>query len=356
MFSLAFATLAVSAALSFATPAKRAPALEVSLTAPTDVYSIDDIKVTAAVTNTGSEDLKVLKYGTVLDSETPTRSFSVSRDGVVADFTGVKLQLDLDSLDDSAFVVIPAGETILVEHQVAPLYDFEKLGAGAFEFEPVTTFQIVEAEAEPRAFKASVQKVKVNVKQDVAKRELAAAHDKRARVSCSSSTQNSFISTSYTEAKSLASIAASYVASNGADTLFKSYFGTASTTTVRNVLTAVANENSSTRTLNCVDPYGYCTSGVIAYTLTASTNVYFCSLFFQELTSTRLCSGTTVASRNIRGGTVLHELTHALSGTDDVGYGCSFDQNLGRTSPSQAIRNADNYNCFATQVYQSTRC
>ncbi len=36
---------------------------------------------------------------------------------------------------------------------------------------------------------------------------------------------------------------------------------------------AVANENSSSRTLNCVDPYGYCTSGVIAYTLTASTNV-----------------------------------------------------------------------------------
>lgn len=32
MFSLAFITLAVSAALSLATPAKRAPALEVSLT------------------------------------------------------------------------------------------------------------------------------------------------------------------------------------------------------------------------------------------------------------------------------------------------------------------------------------
>lgn len=69
------------------------------------------------MTNTGSEDLKVLRYGTVLDSEIPTRSFTVSRDGVTADFTGVKLQLDIDSLDDSAFTVIPAGETILVEHQ-----------------------------------------------------------------------------------------------------------------------------------------------------------------------------------------------------------------------------------------------
>ncbi|KAI0637529.1 Metalloprotease [Trametes polyzona] len=356
MFSLAFITLAVSAALSLATPAKRAPALEVSLTAPADVHSIDDIKVTAAVTNSGSEDVRVLKYGTVLDSELPTRSFSVSRDGVVADFTGVKLQLDVDSLDDSAFVVISAGETLVVEHQVAPLYNFEKLGTGAFEFEPVTAFQVINKDEEPVAFKATAQKVKVNVKQDVAKRELVAAHDKRARVSCSDSSRNSFISSSYSEGKSLASIAANYVSSRGADSLFQSYFGTTSTSTVRSVLSAVANENSSSRTLNCNDPYGYCTNGVIAYTLTSTTNVYFCSIFFQEVPSSRLCGGTTVAARNVRGGTVLHELTHALSGTDDVGYGCSFDQNLGRTNPRQAAINADNYNCFATQVYQNTQC
>ena len=86
-------------------------------TAPAEVNSIDDIKVTAAVTNTGSEALKILKFGTVLDSEMPTRSFTVSKDGAVADFTGIKLQIDLESLDDSAFVVIPAGETIVVEHE-----------------------------------------------------------------------------------------------------------------------------------------------------------------------------------------------------------------------------------------------
>ena len=49
---------------------------------------IDDIKVTAAVTNAGSEDLKVLKFGTVLDSDTPTRSFTVLKDGVAANFNG----------------------------------------------------------------------------------------------------------------------------------------------------------------------------------------------------------------------------------------------------------------------------
>ncbi|TFK85879.1 Metalloprotease [Polyporus arcularius HHB13444] len=355
MFSLALITLAVSAALSLATPAKRAPALEVSVTAPSQVHSIDDIKITAAVTNTGSEDVKVLKFGTILDNHYPTRSFTVSKDGLVANFTGIKLQIDLEALDDSAYVIIPAGETIVVEHEVAPLYNFEELGTGAFEFEPVTDFQVVEADAKPNAYKVSAGKVKVNVKSDVAKREMK-AREKRSRVSCSNSSESSFISSSYSEAKSLASVVANYISSNGADSLFKSYFGSSSTSTVRNVFSAVASENSSSRTLSCTDPYGVCDGNVIAYTVTSTTNIYFCSIFYNEVTTSRLCSGTTVASRNIRGGTVLHELTHALSGTNDVGYGCSYDQSLASSSPSQARSNADNYNCFATQVYQNTQC
>ncbi|KAI0763229.1 Metalloprotease [Irpex lacteus] len=355
MFSLALLTLALTSALSLATPAKRAPALEISLTAPTSVHSIDDIKVTAAVTNTGSEAIKVLKYGTVLDGDMPTRSFAVSKDGVLADFTGIKISVDLEQIGEEAFVTIPAGETVTVSHDVAPLYDFESLGAGTYTFEPVTTFQTVDAEAKPNAFKVSAASFKVEVKHDVAKRELKVL-DKRARNACTSSSYSSFISSAYSEGKSLASIASSYVASNGANSLFKSYFGSTSTSTVRSVLNNVANENSSSRTLNCSDPYGACTSGVIAYTVTSTTNVYFCSIFYNEVTTSRLCSGTSVASRNIRGGTVLHELTHATSGTVDVGYGCSYDQNLGSSSPSQAARNADNYNCFATQVYASTQC
>ena len=175
---------------------------------------------------------------------------------------------------------------------MAPLYDFEALGTGAFEFEPVTTFQVVEADAKPQAYKVSAKKLTVNVKQDVARRELkAAAHEKRARVSCSSSSEASFISSAYSEGKSLASIAANYVSSNGADSLFRSYFGSTSTSTVRGVLSVsishppkdphgadsalqnVANENSSSRTLNCADPYGACTSGVIAYTVISTTNI-----------------------------------------------------------------------------------
>ncbi|TFK81245.1 Metalloprotease [Polyporus arcularius HHB13444] len=357
MFSLGFLVLACSTALSLATPANRDPAFEVSVTAPTEVQSIDDIKVTAAVTNTGSEDVKVLKFGTILDNHYPTRSFTVSRDGIAANFTGIKLQIDLDVLDDFAYVVIPAGETVIVEHEVASLYNFEELGTGAFEFEPVTDFQVVAADAKPNAYKVSAGKVKVNVKSDVSQREMK-THEKRARVSCPNSSESSFISSSYSEGKSLASIVVNYISSNGADSLYRSYFGSSPTSTVLDVFSAVAGENSRSRMLSCNDPYKICSDppGVIAYTMTPSTNIYFCSIFYREVTTSSLCNGTTVASRSIRGGTVLHELTHALSNTTDVGYGCSYDQSLGMWSPSQARSNADNYNCFATQVYQNTQC
>ena len=54
---------------------------------------------------------------------------------------------------------------------MAPLYNFEALGTGAFEFEPVTEFQVMEADAKPNAYKVTASKLKVDVKSDVAKRE-----------------------------------------------------------------------------------------------------------------------------------------------------------------------------------------
>ncbi len=76
------------------------------------------------------------------------------------------------------------------------MYNFESLGTGTYTFEPVTTFQTVDAEAKPNAFKVSAASFKVEVKHDVAKRELKIL-DKRARNACTSSSYSSFISSAY---------------------------------------------------------------------------------------------------------------------------------------------------------------
>lgn len=92
--------------------------------------------------------------------------------------------------------------------------------------------------------------------------------------------------------------------------------------------------------LNCTDPESVCDGNVIAYTLTSTTDIYFCDIF-DEVETTELCGSVTVADRSICGGTVLHEMTRALSGTADVTYGCDADKDL---SDSERIGNADNFN------------
>ncbi|KAJ7882117.1 Metalloprotease [Mycena leptocephala] len=327
------------AAAVLASPHKRANTLSVALSGPaTSVNSVADLTLTATVINTGTEDIKVLKYGTILDADLPTRSFTVTRNGTVVPFTGIKISISLTEADDSAYTTIPAGETVTVIHDVSALYDFASVGTGSFTFAPLTT---VEALSSP---------LTIAVTGDVATHALT----RRARDICTTASRKSFIDASYTEAKSLASISSSYVSSRGAsDSLYAAYWGATATSRVTSVLNAVASESSTSRTLSCVDSFGACSSGVIAYTVISTTNIYFCSIFFNEVASTNLCSGTSVASRSVRGGTTLHELTHAVGNTDDVIYGCASDQAL---SDANAIRNADNFNCFTTQVYANTRC
>jgi len=79
------------ASISLASPFKRANGLAVEVFGPgASISSVDELKFTATVTNSGSEDVKALKYGTILDNR-PTRSFSVTKDGSDIDFQGVKV-------------------------------------------------------------------------------------------------------------------------------------------------------------------------------------------------------------------------------------------------------------------------
>jgi deuterolysin len=86
------AALCFAAAAVLASPHKRANTLSVALSGPaTSVNSVADLTLTATVTNTGTEDIKVLKYGTILDADLPTHSFTVTRNGTVVPFTGIKV-------------------------------------------------------------------------------------------------------------------------------------------------------------------------------------------------------------------------------------------------------------------------
>ncbi|KAK7042057.1 Deuterolysin metalloprotease family-domain-containing protein [Favolaschia claudopus] len=360
MFFATFLTLAFAfASTAVADPNKRTTdSLPVEPSAAANTFnSVTDLILTATVSNNGAESIKVLKYGTILDGDLPTRSFTVTRDDKEVDFTGIKISVSLEDADESAYVTIPAGESVAVTHDVSALFDFAAAGKGAFTFTPIITFQSVPldekvaARSQLTAIEAVSTPITISITGDVAKVDMLSS---RATDICTTASKKSFIDASYTEAKSLASIASSYVTSRGSsDYLYRAYWGSTATSRVISILNAVANENSSSRTLSCVDTFNFCSSGILAYTVTDTTNIYYCSIFFNQVATSELCHRTSVASRNVRGGTTLHELTHATSGTADFAYGCPDDQAL---SDSKKIQNADNFNCFTTQVYASTRC
>ncbi|KDQ31697.1 hypothetical protein PLEOSDRAFT_1081187 [Pleurotus ostreatus PC15] len=270
------------ASTAFATPFKRSGGLTVKLSTPTtSVDSIEDLTLVAEVTNTGTEDVKVLKYGTVLDNRLPTRAFAVTKDGVDVPFTGIRIQVSLADADETAYTTIPAGKSVTVSHEVAPLFDFASVGTGKFSFETLSTFQVagiadrVASITDLTKVETATDAVAVEVTADVKKRDLP-ERNKRAVNICSTSSRRTFIDASYSEAKTLASLGSSYISSRGTgDALYRAYWKTNSASSVTSILNAVANENSGSRTLSCTDSLGACSSGVIAYTATATTNLVY---------------------------------------------------------------------------------
>ena len=94
MLSLSLVTLGLSAFGAYAKPTSHAVGgLEVYLSTPSnEVASASDIKIVATVKNTGDEDLKIFKPGTVLDHESHTLSFNVTEDGKEVPFTGAAVR------------------------------------------------------------------------------------------------------------------------------------------------------------------------------------------------------------------------------------------------------------------------
>ncbi|KAK0438722.1 Metalloprotease [Desarmillaria tabescens] len=274
--------ITLSLALSvLASPYKRDTILSISLSGPaSNVTSINNLKFMATVANTGSELVKILKYRMILDDMLPTQSFTVTKDGETVNFTGIKISVSLKDTNDSAFVVIPPGQSVTAKHDVSALFDFASAGPGTFTFTPVTSFSITGPEV----------RVTNGVSLD--------------HVSVSSNSVDvniSSLETCYTAAKALASAVTSYIAANSTDTLYTSYFGTTPTSMV--------------------------------------TKIYFCNIFYYLDASPAVCLSS-MDNTVTADGVTLHEFTHATSHTLDVSYSCANDRAL---PPAEQAVNADSY-------------
>lgn len=270
--------------------------------------------------------------------------------GAKVPFEGIKLNLLRSGLTQEDFVTLAAGETKEVTVETAALHSLSE--GGDFDVFAKGLLPYAEASSTELAGVLDYESEKLTMTIDGAQAAtVAKALTKRTTIDSScTGTKLSTVRTALSNCARLATQAASAATSGNK---FSTYFKTASSSTVAARLRAVSSDCSSTSSgrtqTGCNDPYGGCSSNVLAYTVPSANFITYCPIFFSALPAiSSTCHGQDQAT------TVLHEETHAPGvyspGTDDLGYGYAAATRL---SASQALNNADSYALYANGKFES---
>ncbi|KAF7315832.1 Neutral protease 2 [Mycena indigotica] len=327
------------------------------------VKSVEDIVITAVVSNPTKKDIRVIAKNNILDGSA-TRSFAVSKADNSVLFTGVRTTLDLTA--EGIYTTIPAGSSIAVNHtDLGALYDFEHFGTGSFHFAPNTFFQ-TGPDATPIHVKTDV--IAVEVTHDVAKRELFPLQARTSTPVCGDGGKLQVLTQALASARSLAGGAATDLQTHPNSAEFNTYFGGNDPNEIWYDMDRIAgdlSDRSGDRSINCNnDPAGLCggNGGVIAYTIVVTSggqivgsNIYTCDILYTDVQSnpSSICTNGFDSTTSSTGGVILHELSHATSGSADIIYGCS---NTAQLSPADKKNNADNFRCMGLAIYKHYDC
>ncbi|KAI0469340.1 neutral protease [Xylaria cf. heliscus] len=341
-FASAVSALATAASAASVSIGKLVSRLDVK------IEMVGNTGVKASITNKGAEDLKVFKTGSFLDKR-PTEKVRVTQGKSKVPFTGIRLRVKQTGLNESAFQLIPAGQTVEAEFDIAQLHDLSAGGA----FDLVSEGALQYAEAGSNKITGSVpyssNLISASIDGLAASRVFKFFHAKAKRQDvqsdCSGSEQSATVA-GINACADLAKQAASVAESD--DDKLAEYFKNADAETrsyvvdVFNNVAAECGSTSSGAPYYCSDVYGACEDGVIAYTLPSEGYMVNCPIFFDELPS-----ASSECHAQDQQTTVLHETTHltSVAGTDDYGgYGYAFVQSL---SAAQNLNHADTYTLFA---------
>ncbi|TZG32488.1 M35 family metallo-endopeptidase [Agrobacterium sp. B1(2019)] len=121
--------------------------------------------------------------------------------------------------------------------------------------------------------------------------------------------------------------------------LYETWFGKANQTRLTRVQSTIGDvrdllQSKKTFTVECVPQR--CGNGTFALTTHKRDYIGLCAAFFKA----------PLTGEDSRSGTLLHELTHVVAGTQDYTYGRTNAQKRAAGNPNEAVNNADNYEFF----------
>lgn len=330
---------------------KREPAAAASLDVKLNV--VGNTEIIATISNVGASNLRLYKTGSILDNS-PVQKVDIFAGDSKLPFEGIRMRIATEALPETAFVTIPAGQSLDVDFDVAELHD---LSAGG-HFDISAKGAISYANEDSTELAGTVSFASNTISADVdglaARSVLTAYRNKMKRqivqADCTG-TKGETTKNAINGCRNLAQAAAN-AASNGSAAKMEEYFKS-STATTRNAVAGVFNKvaqecGSTTAGVSkqyCSDVYRACGSTVLAYTAPSLSVMVNCNLFFTELQllSTR-CHAQDQSS------TTLHETTHLrqVKGTEDYGvYGYNA---VRRLTAAQNLNHADTYTLFANAI------
>ncbi|KAI9756655.1 MAG: hypothetical protein M4579_003744 [Chaenotheca gracillima] len=327
----------------------RADVVEVSLS------PAENAAVKVSLKNTGATDLHLLKYGTFLDSA-PVQKAVVYKDGAEVPFQGILRRTLTTGLSKDAFTSVAAGETVEKTITLAEVHDLQASGKydivtqGSF---PTASDDFSTISGEAVYFRSNDLSIDVDGAK-AAKVEFAIkALDTRTITTSCSGSQGTALKNALSRAVTLSNAAAN-AATSGSASKFQEYFKTTSSSVratvaarFRGVASQAGSTTSGSTRYYCTDPYGYCDSNTLAYTLPANNLIANCPIYYTVIPN---LTGTCHAQDQTT--TSIHEFTHAPAtyspGTQDLGYGYAAATSL---SSNSAVNNADSYALYANAIY-----
>ncbi|POZ63657.1 M35 family metallo-endopeptidase [Chromobacterium alticapitis] len=333
--------------------------LQVSLGQPT-ISAAQDVDVNVSYRNTGSQTLHVYRWY-LPGKELQERFLNVSVDGKPAEYLGPQYKRVVPSLRDT--VALAPGAMLNAKVRVSDYYDLSKGGQLNVRFESNSgrvlnsglpagvSAKLAAAPQDEAIVSNAVSAASAGKISPLLQRSKAAKQEwqilSRSAVSgisyagnCSVS-QQSQSKDGYTAASAMADETSAYLgATPSATTRYVTWFGKYSqanwsTAKSHYVLIKDALDTKPIKfDCSCTD------SGTYAYVYPSQPyTVYLCGAFWNAPTK-----GT-----DSKGGTLVHELSHftVVAGTQDHVYGQTGAKQLAKSSPSQALNNADNHEYFA---------
>jgi peptidyl-Lys metalloendopeptidase len=337
--------------------------LSCAVNTATKYKSHDEIQVTFQLRNDGDEGAHVLKWYTPLEGLF-SDCLEVRRDGQKVDYDGPLAKRGKPGPDD--YVFISPGEAVQAVVSLASAYQVSEPGRYEVRATVVvndvipatrsTRVELAALDARPTVLIGLESAPTTFVVEKGENRRMTLGEEARLRVTLAKFSAippglqaalvpgfvggdqeaRDAVLASHNAALNLAQNSLTSLANDAHYTEWFGAFTDAREAKAKDTYNKVVN-GLTTKTLTYNLTGNGCQASWYAYTHKGDDTVWMCAQYWDAPPE-----GT-----DSKAGTVVHELTHAMAGTDDLGYGQQKARALAAKNPDNALQNADNYEYFA---------